>query len=180
MADYAREGSSDRTLRSHGEQIRRIRTRIPTDPTFSVYQLQQTDLYYDDPAGEGWFIAGPPYPHLVRQGNLVTIMGQLTWARPASFVTYPYAKALIIKDAGIPAEFLPLTSRHIMAGGPGFSDDRLWKLHVRLTSGTFLRASDLNADGGATYPWGDLQDAGNQVVTFNASYVIEPAANTAP
>lgn len=180
MADYPRPGSSDRTLRSHGEQIRRIRTRIPQDAGFSVYQVQEADLFNDPDAGEGWFLENGPYPHLVRQGNLVHFFGLFFWARPVDMETYPYSPRLILRPDNIPDEFRPVSDRRIDGFGTGFDDDRLWVLYIDLIAGRFLELSDSASSGTAVFPFGDLTDAGNQYVCVNAVYAIEPTGNVAP
>lgn len=177
MPDYPRKGSSDRTQRSHGEQIRRIRTRIPPEQAYSIYQFTQDDLYYDEAASAGWFIEGLPYPHLMRQGNLVHLFGLLRWEKPTgAYAPVPYR---VVKLAGIPSEFLPQGMRRLLGHGHGRTDDRLWVVYLQETAGTFLELATYHS-GSATNPWGDLTDAGSQIVSLSATYAIDPEAETYP
>src|SRR4051794_4411704 len=100
MADYHRKGSADRTLRSHGEQIRRIRTRIPISGEASSFQVRSSDCNND--ATSGCFTEGLPSPTFVRQGDLVCLTGMFPL-----FLPYTGGRGLIIAPGGVPAEFRP-------------------------------------------------------------------------
>lgn len=178
MADYPQEPTSDEQLRNLQDQVRRLWTRIPPDPTYSVYQITQDDMFYDAALG-GWYIEGQPYPHLVRQGNFIHLFGLLRWSEPTG-PGYPYSSSYIIRPDNIPSEFRPASYRRIPASGIGFTDDRLWTLFVDPIPATFLKASDLHIDGGAVFPYADLTSGDDFIVNLGGLYAIEPDAHTYP
>src|SRR5690349_7075758 len=110
MPDYAKPGSTDRTLRSHGEQIRRIRTRIPVDAGAEVYEVTNADCNND--GSNGWFIAGVPYPTFVKSGGIVTLNGSFE-------LSNPYATRATILT--IPGGFQPYSFARTFSGGFGFT-----------------------------------------------------------
>lgn len=168
MADYPRPGSSDRTLRSHGEQIRRIRTRIPTGDEASVYQITDADCVND--GGAGWFIESLPYPAFVRQGALVMLTGDFHLYLP-----YSGSVQTIIPPGVIPSEFRPHTFERIFSGGLGFTDDNLWMVY--LWADGRLTLADMHVGTPFNHPdpaWGDATTGTQHALHLSTTF---PAAD---
>lgn len=169
MADYPRKGSTDRTVRSHGEQIRRIRTRIPISGNASNFQVTNADVNNDGTSG--WFIEGQPYPTFVRQGDLVCLTGIFHL-----FLPYTGGRGLIIAPGVVPPEFRPFTFARIFSGGAGFTDDLLWM--ILLWPDGRLTLADMHTAGSPfSHPnaaWGDATVGDQHEMHLNATY---PAAD---
>lgn len=168
MADYPRKGNRDRTVRSHSEQIRRIRTRIPISGLASTWQITSDDLNNDTGAGNGWFVEGLPYPAFVRQGDIVYLNGAFMFA--ASFTG---DSGTIIPIGGIPAEFRPAQFARTDSNGFGFTDDRLWKVYI-WSDGRMTLASMHSGGYHPNLAWGRIDDGSNHTLNIEACY---PAAS---
>lgn len=146
MADYPRQGSSDRTLRSHGEQIRRIRTRIPIGDQASTYQV----TFADCNGTGGWEPTGSPFPTFVRQGDICFLNGMFHYRGSTTPST------IIIAAGVIPAEFRPHVETRLHGNGNGFTTDRFWTLLYE-PNGQLTLAS-LHSDPAVVFPYGKYDD----------------------
>jgi hypothetical protein len=98
MPDYAKPGSTDRTIRSHGEQIRRIRTRRPVNADWPWYSLRPylcggwLDQYSLNPDRSDDFALAPEDAGdrcgFFDTGQALVFTGLLLWD-PSSFWTSP-------------------------------------------------------------------------------------------
>lgn len=166
MADYPRKGSTDRTVRSHGEQIRRIRTRIPIGGEAITYQITNADLRNDTGAGTGWYVEGFPFPSLVRQGDMVMLNGMFLWV-PGLTPVDP-----IIPAAALPDVFHPFKQTRIHAAGNGFSTDRIWVLLLEPDGQLGLSTTSVTSHPDNV--WGDATDGDQHVISITTCY---PAAS---
>lgn len=167
MADYARKGSSDRLARSHAEQIRRIRTRIPISGEAITYQITDADL--NNSGGAGWFVDGYPYPSFTRQGDLVVLNGAFSLQKP-----YVPSDETIINVGAIPAEFRPHQFVRTFSGGFGFNDDRLWMIYIWSNGRMTLADMHFNGSAHPNPAWGDTDDGLDHTLNIETVY---PAAS---
>jgi hypothetical protein len=170
MADYPRRGSEHGTIRSHGEQIRRIRTRIPNDLPIDIYELTDADLYNDSSSGfEGWQTNSTV--KFSRQGNVVNVVGAVQWT--GSTGGYPYSPLLIVR--ALPAPVIPDASqaRVLISGQTAITVEYLWATYLFAGSGIVSLADQHG--GSPTFPWGDLS-TGTPVISLNFTYPLITSA----
>ena len=100
MTDYPRKGSSGRTLRSHGEQIRRIRTRKPANAGWPWYSLRPylcggwLDPYSSNPDRSDDFDLMPQESGdrcgFFDTGQMLVFTGLLLWDPSSLWTSPPY------------------------------------------------------------------------------------------